>query len=209
MGKELKYMANKHKLYSIALVSTAMVSILASIASAAPFAYVTNAGSNSVSRIDTSTNTVVGSQIIVGNSPFGIANTPNGAYAYVTNFIDGTASVIDTSTNTIFGSPITVGSHPVYIAITPNGAHAYVTNFGSNTVSVIDTSTNTIFGSPITVGNNPFGIAINPKTTPTLTWNPNPTTITYGTALVAGQLNAQSSAAGTFAYTEGSTPVNI
>ena|GEM_PF-2030084 len=40
------------------------------------------------------------------------------------------------------------------------------------------------------------------KATPTLTWTPSPTTITYGTALVAGQLNAQSSASGTFVYTD-------
>ena len=46
------------------------------------------------------------------------------------------------------------------------------------------------------------------QATPNLAWTPSPDSITYGTALVAGQLNAQSSASGTFAYTEGSTPVD-
>jgi len=201
MGKEWKYMANKHKLYSIALVSTAMILMLASIASAAPFAYVTNEGSNSVSVIDTATNTVVGSPITVGSQPIGIAITPNGAYAYVTNTGSNSVSVIDTATNTVVGNPISVGSYPYDIAITPNGAYAYVTKEGSNSISVIDTATNTVVGNPISVGNRPVGIAITQQVPPTLTWNPNPTAITYGTPLVAGQLNAHSSASGTFAYT--------
>ena len=48
----------KNKLYSIALVSTAMILILVSTAGAAPFAYITNTGSNNVSVIDTATDNV-------------------------------------------------------------------------------------------------------------------------------------------------------
>ncbi len=48
----------KNKLYSRALVSTAMILMLVSIAGAAPFAYITNYGSNTVSVIDTATNNV-------------------------------------------------------------------------------------------------------------------------------------------------------
>ena len=52
-------MTNKQKLYLIALVSTAMVLMLISIAGAAPFAYIhQTCGSNNVSVIDTATNTV-------------------------------------------------------------------------------------------------------------------------------------------------------
>ncbi len=51
-------MINKQKLYSIALVSTALVFMLASIGDAAPYAYITNYGENEVSAIDTATNTV-------------------------------------------------------------------------------------------------------------------------------------------------------
>jgi YVTN family beta-propeller protein len=155
-------MTNKHKLYSIALVSTAMILMLVSIASAAPFAYVTNANGNSVSIIDTATNTVVGSPIQVESYPTGIAITPNGAYAYVTNKYSSSVSIIDTATNTTVGSP-TVGNQPMGIAITPNGAYAYVTNEYSNNVSIIDTATNTTVGSPIQVGSYPWGIAITPN----------------------------------------------
>ncbi len=54
------------------------------------------------------------------------------------------------------------------------------------------------------------------KDTPTITWAPVPTTITYGTALVAGQLDAQAfdlttnvSSQGTFAYTYLGNPINV
>src|SRR5208283_1960265 len=110
-------MIKKHKLYSIALVSAAIILMLISIAGAAPFAYITNFYSNNVAVINTSTNTVVGSSITVGNVPVGIAITPNGAYAYVTNEDGNSVSVIDTFNNTVVGSPITVGSFPVGIAI--------------------------------------------------------------------------------------------
>ena len=121
------------------------------------YAYVTNLGSNNVSVIDTSTNTVV-STITVGTSPWGIAITPNGLYAYVTNLGSGNVLVINTSTNTVV-STISVGASPTSVAITPNGLYAYVTYSGN--VSVIDTSTNTVVGT-ISVGSVPFDVAITP-----------------------------------------------
>jgi YVTN family beta-propeller protein len=51
-------MINKQKLYSIGLVSAAMILMLISIAGAAPFAYISNSDSNNVSVIDTATNKV-------------------------------------------------------------------------------------------------------------------------------------------------------
>jgi YVTN family beta-propeller protein len=85
------------------------------------FAYVTNADDDTVSVIDTSTNTVIGAPIPVGDSPRAIAITPDGTRAYVTNSGDGTVSVIDTITNTVIGAPIPVGNFPLGIAITPSG----------------------------------------------------------------------------------------
>src|SRR3989304_4607171 len=51
-------------------------------AHAAPFAYVTNAGSGSVSVINTATNKVI-TTIPVGLTPEQVAVTPNGLFAYV------------------------------------------------------------------------------------------------------------------------------
>ncbi len=199
-------MINKHKLYSLTLISAAVILILTSIAGAAPFAYVANAGDNTVTVIDTATNTVTAT-VPVGSVPCGDAVTPDGSSVYVTNSGSNTVSVIDTTTNTVTAT-VPVGSSPIGVAVTPDGTKVYVANSEDGTVSVIDTATNTVVGGFL-VGSTPLAIAITPQKIPTLTWNPSPTYITYGTPLVAGQLNAQSSVSGTFAYKDGSTPVNI
>jgi len=123
-------------------------------------AYITNSRDNTVSVIDTATNTVVGSPITVGGQPFGVAVTSN--KVYVTNINDGTISVIDTATNKVVGSPIHVGSKPMGVAVTPDGSKVYVANEGSNDVEVIDTATNTVEDSPISVGIQPQGVAVTP-----------------------------------------------
>lgn len=72
-----------------------------------------------MSVINTTTNTVVGLPIMVGNNPQGIAITPDGTRVYVTNNTSNNVSVIDTATNTIIDPPIMVGDGPAGIAITP------------------------------------------------------------------------------------------
>jgi YVTN family beta-propeller protein len=141
--------------------------LLASPAEAAPFAYVVNNGDNSVSVIDTATNTVVGTPIPVGGLPNGVAITPDGTHAYVANAGGNTVSVIATATNTV-GATVLVGNTPAGIAITPDGTRAYVVNcncfsgIGAGTVSVIDTASNTVVGTPIPVGGEPEGVAVTP-----------------------------------------------
>src|SRR5437016_1101498 len=88
---------------------------------AAPFAYVTNLVSDTVSVLATATNTVVAT-IPVGHLPVGVAITPDGAHAYVTN-VGSTVSVIATATNTVVAT-VPVGTAPGGVAITPDGAHA-------------------------------------------------------------------------------------
>jgi YVTN family beta-propeller protein len=61
---------------------------------------VTNTGSNTVSVLDTVTNTVA-ARVTVGVEPKGVAVTPDGQHAYVTNFGSNTVSVIATATNTV------------------------------------------------------------------------------------------------------------
>ena len=63
-------------------------------------AYITNFNANTVSVIDTTSNTVTAT--IPGfTSPFGVAVSPDGSTVYVANFIDETVSVIATATNTV------------------------------------------------------------------------------------------------------------
>jgi YVTN family beta-propeller protein len=130
--------------------------------------YVTQEGANTVSAIDTATNTVIAT-IPVGGFAYGLAVTPDGSKVYVTNPFANTVPVIDTATNTvsatipISGPPIG-GAEPTGVAVTPDGSKVYVVDTNSNTVSVIDTATNTVIGFPIPVGVSPqaFGIFIQP-----------------------------------------------
>lgn len=104
----------------------------------------------------------------VGNSPAGVAITPDGRFAYVANNnnagIPGadTVSVINIATNTV----VTTISNPSFnepytITINPAGTKAYVTNSNSTTITIIDIATNTVVG---TIGgfDGPSGMAITP-----------------------------------------------
>jgi len=130
------------------------------------YAYITNAGSNTVSVIDTATDNVTATLNYVGSNPDGIAVSPDGRKVYVANSdwdnksaID-TVSIIDTATNT-FTDTVDVGQWPWGIAVTPDGSKVYVTNDGSDTVSVIDTATNNVIAT-VPVGIDPRGVAVTP-----------------------------------------------
>jgi YVTN family beta-propeller protein len=101
------------------------------MASAAPFAYVANTSSATVSVIDGATSTVVAT-IHVGAQPFGVAVNSTGTRAYVANFGDNTISVIDTSTNTVVAT-VPVGNAPTGVAVNAAGTAVYVAN-GDGTV---------------------------------------------------------------------------
>src|SRR5262245_3201723 len=115
----------------------------------APFAYVTNTGSRTVSVIDTATNTVVAAPATTG-APIRVAMTPNGKHAYIASrdSPSGSAfvSVLDTATNTVTETiPHVTDFFISDIAITLDGKHAYVASAGNDhTVKVLDTATNQV-----------------------------------------------------------------
>ncbi|WP_330342328.1 serine/threonine-protein kinase [Streptomyces sp. NBC_00557] len=112
------------------------------------------------------------SSIQVGNSPGGVAVSPDGRRAYATNYFGpASVSVIDTATNRTVGNPIEVGSKPQGVVVSPDGRRAYVANSGSASVSVIDTATNRTVGKPIGVGKNPIRLAVSPDGRRTYTAN--------------------------------------
>jgi len=128
------------------------------------YAYITNMGSNSVSVIDTSTNTVTAT-INAGHYPLGVVIAPDGTKAYVAN-AEGTVSIIDTSINNVIGT-VEVGGYPYGIAISPDGKKVYVAcDEGSNNgyIYVIDTSTNTVTAA-VPVGDTHLGVAVTPNGT--------------------------------------------
>ena len=109
------------------------------IARAQGRAYVANFGSDTVSVIDTSSNTVVAT-VNVGTQPEAVAVTPDGTKAYVAN-CGGDVFVIATSNNTV-STKVVVGGCPYDVAITPDGTRAYVVpeDNAESSVWAIDTS---------------------------------------------------------------------
>jgi gliding motility-associated-like protein len=123
------------------------------------YAYVVNTNFASVSVIDRQSALVVGT-ISVGNSPEGIAISPDGSLAYVTNSGDNTVSVISTASQSVV-TLIHVGNNPQGICVSPDGSRVYVANYSGANVFVINTGTNTVVDT-IAVGNNPLGISATP-----------------------------------------------
>ncbi|KFN43213.1 beta-propeller fold lactonase family protein [Arenimonas oryziterrae] len=131
-------------------------------ASAQQYAFIPNVGSNTVSKIDLSTNAVVSTITLpAGSSPQGAAVNPSGTLVYVTRTGAANVAVINTATNAIVTN-IVVGTSPRSAAVSPDGTRVYVTNYGSNTVTVINALTNTVV-STVTVGTGPLGLAITPS----------------------------------------------
>lgn len=142
-----------------------LVFLTAPAAQAAPFAYISNYGTNgtgnTVSVIDTATNTVTAT-VTVGHGPYGVGVTPDGARVYVANQFSDTISVISTATNTVIAT-LAVGSRPFGVAVTPDGARVYIPNFFSANVSVVSTATNTVIATvALAGGSTPSGVAITP-----------------------------------------------
>lgn len=134
---------------------------------AAPFAYVTNSGDDTVSVIDTDTNILIAT-VPVGQSPFSVAVDPRGIRVYVTNMGDRTVSVIDATRNVV---EATVKAGGFGVAVNPAGTSAYAVGTGADgvVVSVIDTATNvvttTIPIGPTGPGDNVLELAVAPDGT--------------------------------------------
>jgi len=125
-------------------------------------AYVSNANGNSVSVINTVTQTVTAT--IAGfSTPQGVAVSPDGSRLYVVNQGTSSVLVVNTTTNLVVAT-ISVGSFALDVDILPNGSRLYVTNALSDTVSVIDTSTNTVVAT-LTGFDAPTRLAVAPDGT--------------------------------------------
>ncbi len=143
-------------------------------------AYVANYYDNTVSVIDTNTNTVI-TTISVGSSPRALAVSPDGTHVYVANYNANTVSVIDTNTNMVVETiavPVErpwpgIGrfSYVSDVAVSLDGSYVYVTGTAGSgftstdgTVSVIDTTTYAVSG-PYPAGTAATGIAVSPDGT--------------------------------------------
>ena len=148
----LESIANQTKVLTSAQIEVEELPI--EIYTTADATYVANFRSNTVSVIDSDTNTVI-KNIHVRDGPRFIDALAGGGAVYVANFRSNTVSVIDPDTNTVIKN-ITVGDRPRFIDALA-GVAVYVANSGSNSVSVINPVTNTVIKN-ITVGASPGSI---------------------------------------------------
>jgi YVTN family beta-propeller protein len=124
--------------------------------------WATDAGADSLSKIDRATNQVTKKLKDVGDSPQGVA--VGASKVWVANFAAGTVSRVNPDTTPLAisdGDRIRVGVGPYGVAFA--GGYVWVTNSGtettsSNTVSKINPNT-PLTPETITVGNGPRGIA--------------------------------------------------
>lgn len=121
-------------------------------------AYVSNAGSNTVSVLETPGNTVV--QTIPVDMPRLPRISLDGQRMYVASSNANSVSVIETVTNSVVGT-IAVGQNPYGIGLTPNGEFAYVANGNSQDVSVIETASASVVAT-VAVGLGPSDAVVTP-----------------------------------------------
>lgn len=143
-------------------------------ANAGPFAYTANQSNNTVSVVDTATDTLV-STIPVGARPRRLAINALATEVYVSNVNGNSVSVIDTNEssalkNTLVAT-IAVGNSPSGVAYSADGSKVYVVNAADNSVSVIDTAQRQVIAT-VPVGAQllsapgglvPYGIAVHPN----------------------------------------------
>jgi YVTN family beta-propeller protein len=120
--------------------------------------YVTSNSGNSVTPIDTATNTAE-APIAIGGSPNGIAVSPDGRTVYVTSANAHSVTPIDTATK-LAGPAITV-DQPTNIAIAPDGRTAYVLSAGNTLLTPIDLTKDTT-RPPIALSHKGQAVAITP-----------------------------------------------
>lgn len=162
--------------------------------------YVANSGSNTVSVISDSTNTVVAT-IDVGIQPKNVAYDCGKNEMFVTNYGSGTVSVISCKTHEVVAT-IPVGIHPVGIAYDSAKSELFVANSGDNTVSVISDINNSVIATVATGTNllngssahglgdpHPIGVACDSATNEIYVVNSYPDSSGSGTVSVISDSN--------------------
>lgn len=117
--------------------------------------FVPNYQSQTVSVVNTSTNTVIHT-IKVGTSggPWLVAVTPDGKTAYDVEIDSNKMIPINVATfkkGTAIKLPGGTSGHPIAVAVTPDGKSAYVAERGTGTLVPVNLTTDTA-GPPISVG---------------------------------------------------------
>lgn len=122
-------------------------------------AYVTNSLADTVSVIDTGTNTVVATYDVDGY-PMGVGVSPDGSRVYVTSVYANSLSVLDAASGRVL-SRTRIGDYPADLVVSPDGSRVYVANSNSENVAVFDTATVRVVAR-VPLHNLTESIAVNP-----------------------------------------------
>jgi RHS repeat-associated protein len=122
--------------------------------------YVANFFDDTVSIVNTSTNTV-STTVAVGDYPLDLLLTADDGTLYVLNRNDDSISVIDTSTQTVTDT-ITVGDQPIAMIMTSDESTIFVANNNDDTISAIDTASSAVSTTITSSGRAPQELALLP-----------------------------------------------
>ena len=126
------------------------------------YAYVTNAGSGTVSVYDV-VNVRLDRELSVGQNPVAVTVSPTRNEVYVVNSGlpsgQGSIAVINAENNVAANIP--VHKQPAALALDPDGKLGYVANTGSNSVSVLDLNTRREI-AVIGTGEEPDSLRVSP-----------------------------------------------
>jgi YVTN family beta-propeller protein len=121
------------------------------------FAYTSNIGSGTVTKIDVERGEVQ-SSVRVGERPEGMAFSPDGALLFLVNRESNLISIVDTAALSVVGA-ISTGQGPVRIAITPDGKRLAFPLFHQDAVQIADARRGCVTHT-IPVGRQPAGTAL-------------------------------------------------
>ena len=120
--------------------------------------FVAQAGDDSIVRVDTGLNRVLGPPIRVGDRPQGL--TVGGGSVWATGHDDDTLSRVDPATGRVLAR-IGVGAAPTDVEVAEG--RVWVASFDDDTVEAVDPRRNRRVGRPIPVGEGPKEIAASPR----------------------------------------------
>ena len=123
------------------------------------FAFVTNAGDDTVSVVDLGARKAVAT-VGTGRYPHGLRLSPDGGELYIANVLDGSVSVIDVGERREVAR-IPVGKAPVQVSFLPDGSRVYVSLRDEDSVAVIDTAKREVVAR-VAVGNGPIQVHATP-----------------------------------------------
>jgi YVTN family beta-propeller protein len=174
--------------------------------------YVGSLQDNTITVLDTATNSVTTTITTAGPYPVGFAFSRDASLLYVVTQQTDSVAVIATATNTVLPVSIPVGVTPNTIVVSPNGLYAYVTGNSLDDLTMIDLATNTPIAT-LQTGDGPVFVDVSPDGTRVFVTNYTDDTVTAFdvTRLAftgAGEVAPGAVAGFALALTNGDSPIS-